>query len=600
MKNLVGVVSATAAISAVAGSAFGQFTYNGAAPADSNWSTGANWVGGAAPAAGGGAGIDLTFGPAPNAARRNTVQNHGNPFNLRALTFAANAGGAYDITSNPVAAPLRFNGNALIINNTNDVSHTINSPIVLNANLGIGGTANTVNDRSQLDLIGRITEAAAGLSINIRMEANTDVIFSGNNGGAGGFSGGVAMAGGVLVLDNNNGLGRGTLTIQRYQPPPGGQGVLTLAMRASDGNTITYPNNTRVLTNAAWGTNDVTQPTTLRTTGTTTFNNNLTMSLVGGRNHTTALGGDIVVAANTTLTVNGDTAPTLEKGAIRNRNQAGDRRNDNLGSVLRWDAAGGIAGLAGNVTITSATLEVNCNVGTPNARTGAVITAGDGTTAAAVTGSSTVAGPRQGIAANTPRYFFNNTGGITAKKNAAFTPGRSPGIVAVNGGFVDMEPGSNFAITLNGAEPGSGEGFYGQLLLEEGARMSLLTSPAGERPVLGIDLQTWSEAGSPGFFLPLAGMQFTVIDQDSAVAPSLYTAADPFGYGGNMFADFNGAALTEGATFSNDNLPGGLMFQISYFGGDTGNDVVLTIVPTPGVASVLALGGLAALRRRRC
>ncbi|MFT3683910.1 MAG: hypothetical protein QM783_03100 [Phycisphaerales bacterium] len=341
-------------------------------------------------------------------------------------------------------------------------------------------------------------------------------------------------------------------------------------------------------------------------------NQTRTINLAGGREHTLILGGGIRQAANTTLNIQGDTAPDLMAGTLRLRTRRGAvgqpaiLKSDSWGSRIVWDGGFGQR-LAGNVNILAATLDIQSDLGTAGA--GAIpgmITIGDGTEAnrGALMGRQPVAGVRGRPGIPPLTLNFAGAGGITPSgvkinPKARLQPGASPGLMAIDNGLLEMAPGSSFGTTINGYQPGDGEGFYGQLILQNNARMTLDCSPTGERPILGMEMMDYSPTTNLTNFVFAEGQSFVIIDQDSALAPSLFSPADSFGYGGSMFMSPEGVALPQGATFANGDLPPGLVLQIDYFGGDTGNDVVLTIVPTPGAAGVLAVGGLAALRRRR-
>lgn len=88
-------------------------------------------------------------------------------------------------------------------------------------------------------------------------------------------------------------------------------------------------------------------------------------------------------------------------------------------------------------------------------------------------------------------------------------------------------------------------------------------------------------------FLPAPNTQFLVVDN---------TSASPVGGSTKVFTlDGTGTVLAEGQQF----LVGANLFSITYLGG-TGNDVVLTYIPEPSCAAIMAGAvGLLALRRRR-
>ncbi|GAF91955.1 unnamed protein product, partial [marine sediment metagenome] len=73
----------------------------------------------------------------------------------------------------------------------------------------------------------------------------------------------------------------------------------------------------------------------------------------------------------------------------------------------------------------------------------------------------------------------------------------------------------------------------------------------------------------------------------------LFTLIDLTDAGGTVTGTFTG--LSEGESVGNF---GGLDLLISYAGGD-GNDVTLSAVPEPATLTLLAVGGIAILKRKR-
>lgn len=600
---------------ACAGTTYAQYVYNGASPNGSDWSRLQNWVGLVSPPIGGNTDLTATMGAAPaNRRNPNTVDLHNgaNPaFNLNRLAFAATANGAYDI----VGSPLRFNnsavnGGAVIAHDTNDVTHLIDNPIILNTNLRIEGTANNVNGAPTLRFDGVISQSG---NINYGVTfAPTQSAMRYRVSGQNTYAGDTTLNNGLIQLTGLSNLGTGAFLsgsananhVQTIGALSGFNAVMT--------NTrfeMTRNINIGLAGNAA--------ASSLTVNGEfrpgVAANQAREVNLRGGRFHTLVLGNEIVLNNQATLLFNGDVAPTIERGRILDRRQAvgnmpASPKVENLGSLVRITGEQTapnannrvITSMAGALIVQNATLQIECRVGSNAARINNDWQIGAVNMPAALIGRSVINGAR-GPAIDPARIFFANNRGVNLKGGAILQPGASPGILALNGGAHVFEPDSSFGITLNGVLPGNGDGYSSQLLLEEGADVTLQCSQTNVRPILGVDLQTTDSTGTSTIFSPSLGMSFTVIDQDSALAPTLYSPTDQFGYGGNMFMSPDGNALSQGVYFSNEALPSGMYFQIDYYGGDTGNDVVLTIVPvpTPGAGTAVALGGLALLRRRR-
>ncbi|HZW07066.1 MAG TPA: hypothetical protein VFF65_08070, partial [Phycisphaerales bacterium] len=527
-------------------------------------------------------------------------------FEMRQLIYAANCVGTSLIggANNTV---LRFSNNPSIVLTSPNVIHDINNQIALNAHL----TVNGAGANSQIQLLGRITPGtAANAGITINIAATSSVYMSGTGTLANltdsNFTGGVNLQSGILAIGRGAAAANGNPTTNALGSGVLGIGGANTIVRAGDGETVSVANAVGCGADTNFG--EAGFSGRLRFTG--LFNTNVAanatrrINLGGGIDHILDLGGNIQHVDDAILELRGDTAPVVVNGAIRNKNVNGQRKADSVGSQIVW--SGATTTLHGDVNVLTATLNMSGTIGAANNRSTSQITIGEpraaatpnvAAPAAAVIGRSLANGAR--VAVNPARVFFAATGRLHVHRDSVFAPGGSPGIMAINGGAVDMEPGAGFSVTLNGAAPGNGDGFYGQLLLEEDAAMNLMVDGSGLRPVLGIDLQTWDSAGATNF-VPSIGMSFTIIDQDSSAAPSLYAPAMT-SIDGSMFMSHDGGSLAQGVYFGHEALPAGTFFQIDYFGGDTGNDVVLTIVPipAPGAASVAALAGLVTLRRRR-
>jgi len=156
----------------------------------------------------------------------------------------------------------------------------------------------------------------------------------------------------------------------------------------------------------------------------------------------------------------------------------------------------------------------------------------------------------------------NLTGGSTLTLGGAITNFES---IQVQSGSLTL--GGQLSLALNGSTAGAPAGF-GQLVFSAATGALVLDSGASLDIVLG--------------FTPSFGETFDIIN---------------FTSGGTLSGTF--AGLAEGATFT----VGGQEFSITYQGGVSGHDVVLTAIPEPST-TVLLFAGLAGgatlvVRRRR-
>lgn len=157
---------------------------------------------------------------------------------------------------------------------------------------------------------------------------------------------------------------------------------------------------------------------------------------------------------------------------------------------------------------------------------------------------------------------------VKGRAGGTLRVGNSPGIIEIIGG-VEMEPGAILDFTIDGAMPGYGPGYHSQLIVDGEVHI--------DQAVLSVNLDSAPTIGSPG-----NPTRYVLIDNDDV---------DPI----------NGyfAGLPEGAVMSlhapNDPTPH--FFQITYTGGGTRNDVVLSHVPEPASALLLACGLLLGRRR---
>jgi hypothetical protein len=175
-----------------AGSVRAQTTYTWTGGGgNGNWNVAGNW-GGTLPSSGAGTRIVLA-----GTTQTTTDQNLGNPFTLNRLTFASGAG-SFSVSGNP----LQFQGNgaAIILDSANLA--TINSGLVLDANLALRGGASAAGDPDgDLRLDGPIS-GTGGLRVNFADESATVAIRGGGNT----FTGSVAVSGGTLTLGSSGSI----------------------------------------------------------------------------------------------------------------------------------------------------------------------------------------------------------------------------------------------------------------------------------------------------------------------------------------------------------------------------------------------------------
>ena len=168
---------------------------------------------------------------------------------------------------------------------------------------------------------------------------------------------------------------------------------------------------------------------------------------------------------------------------------------------------------------------------------GSTIEAGGDTTPASITVNLTDSPLTTSVGAATRPHL--SAGTVTV--NGEVAPGASPGELVVDGDFV-LGSGDTLTIETDGPTPGTD---YDQVIVE------------GTVTLGGAALNVIQSA----VYDPTAGTEFVIIDNDGTADPVVGTFA----------------GLPEGFVFA----AGGVLYQISYVGGD-GNDVVLTayVVPT--------------------
>jgi autotransporter-associated beta strand protein len=280
--------------------------------------------------------------------------------------------------------------------------------------------------------------------------------------------------------------------------------------------------------------------TLISTASATTLRNNVTVA--SGSGGTLLLGSSSGAASDTifggTLTLNDNLTITSSKAS---------------GAFVRFtNVVSGVGGLTkigtgavrlngantytGATVINEGTLIVN---GTHSAGAGAYTVNSGGT----LSGTGTIS-----------RAVSVNAGGTLA-------PGNSPGILHI--GDLSMANDSTNIFELNGTTVGTQ---YDQLDVTG-------TVDLDNNAVLVL---------SVGYSAAMGDM-FTIVNNDGT---------DPVS---GLYKEPSGNVLSQGEEFAPSGTPG---FKINYLGG-TGNDIVLTVVPEPSVITLLGLGGLAWLWRRR-
>jgi autotransporter-associated beta strand protein len=571
-----------------------NWTGNGAT---SNWSDGKNWGAGVAP----GAGANLEFGL--SAAKFTSTDDLANGTHLGSITLD---GGGYTVTGNSIVVAGGLDGSAATGSNSFGPNITLAAAETLLA--GNGSTdltvSGTLNDNGFALTIGGgngktdLTNAISGSGGLIIGNTGTTTLSGPGNS----FSGLTNVKTGTLLLKCSSGnaipgnltsastvrlnasnqiantatvtlTGSGLLDTNSYSDTitalslasnsvKTGTGTLTLTGNVTDSGASTISGNL-----ALGGTSQSIQVTSGATlsipaaisgggftkTGSGTLVLSSKNSYTGG---TTMSAGTLTVGNSSalgsgTLTVQAGTL-TGSGGSISLANAVSLAGNVTIGGSVALTLSGALT-LTGNRTATVSNTALTTfagvvgqstsGLGLTKAGLGTLVLSASNTYTGVTTvsaGTLLVNGSISGsvsVAGGATLGGSGTTGAVTVSSTGVLLPGSSgqPGILSTGG--VTMSSGANFTVALNGPAPGSGG--YSQLVV---------SGP--------VTLNNSNLNVSVGYAATV-GASFTIIKNNGSSAVS---------------GTFNG--LPEGAKFT----AGGMTFQITYKGGTSGKDVVITRV----------------------
>ena len=410
------------------------------------------------------------------------------------------------------------------------------------------------------------SNATADLTINTPMSG----AFSLTKTGAGNLSLGSAngFTGGLFVGTNNSATtnaGAGTVTLTANGA--GGTGLAKVLAGTLDiGNTTQTFTVAGTAVDLGGGATSSTATILIGTSGVLNLGGNLVRSVGGGANSDTSTisGGTLNLNGTRTFTINDSTATATDMVISSNIADgsavSGINKNTNVGTLVMT----GTNGYSGTTTINAGAIIVGVN-GVGSASNSAFSVAAGGT----LGGSGTVKSITSTAGTVSPGSLTGSNGILTSTGNVSITTATG-----------------HFAVDVSKAVVGAGPivgSDYDQLATTTGtvtltnADLILVNNPLG-----------YMEAGDV----------FFIINNGSGTGVT------------GTFATLNGSAttLTDQAIFT---MANGLQFQISYdanynpSGVSTfdsgGNDVALKgiSVPEPASMSLLAIGALGLLRRRR-
>jgi autotransporter-associated beta strand protein len=201
------------------------FTWNGGG-GNVNWSTGANWVGGTAPASANNPN-DLVFAGTTNPGTVGTPlnQNIATPFIFNSITFNS-GGGSFFIGGNQLSITALGTSASGTITQSSSSNENISNTIT---NAGGGGGSNapatlalTGNGTGVVTLSGVISTGAGARTTSLTKSGSSTFVLSGNNT----YTGTTSVTGGTLLVNGNQSTATGAVTVNGSGTTLGGTGTI--------------------------------------------------------------------------------------------------------------------------------------------------------------------------------------------------------------------------------------------------------------------------------------------------------------------------------------------------------------------------------------
>lgn len=549
-----------------------QFTWNGGSSSDSNWGTGANWVGGTAPSTSGQA---LIFA---GTVRLAPIVN--TPWSVTSITVNSGAGSFV------------IGGSAITLTGGGGITNNASSGITFSAAISFGSTNTTFSPSSATITLNGVLSGSGRV-----VKTGNGILAISNTGNSGVLTGGFTINAGTLQASASSNLLNSRLgqdpasAVADYFLFNGGRfnvtGVPANTIGANKGITLDTGGGTIALSN----------PSNI-----TTYNGVITGSGALQLLNNDNFGNFVLGGANTftgATTLSGGTLTLTHADALQSSTlTAASTGSLKFGTVSINTTAvnlGGLAG-AGNIALVnlfSTPSAVSLTVGANGGSTtySGALSASGGLTKTGV-GTLTLSGA-------------NSYTGATVVEN---------GVLLVDG---SLAAGSTLTVASGGTLGGAGA-VNGPATISSGGTLS---------PGSGAGLLSFGDT------LTLANGSTSVFQINGSVRGSGYDAVDvagPATYGGTLSLSF-GASLADGTTLHLFGLGGGrsgFLGAVSGTGSYAGSfvnesgvwtlsrgaqsltftestgDLVVSAIPEPAICAALvgagALAFVAAGRRRRC
>ena len=202
------------------------FTWNGGGAPSVNWNTGANWVGGTAPASLSNPN-DLVFAGTTNTGTVGTPlnQNIATPFIFNSITFNS-GGGSFFIGGNQLSISALGTSASGTITQSSSSAESISNTIT---NAGGGGGSNAPatlalagNGTGVVTLSGVISTGGGARTTNVTKSGSSTFVLSGNNT----YTGTTSVSGGTLLVNGNQATATGAVTVNGSGTTLGGTGTI--------------------------------------------------------------------------------------------------------------------------------------------------------------------------------------------------------------------------------------------------------------------------------------------------------------------------------------------------------------------------------------